>query len=1027
MPTNANKRVVAFQLKVEALGNDIKSLDDIKNRVKELNKERSLLNTTTEEGKRKFEALGNELAKLKGVQAQERAELRKQVKSFQLLGENVDVAKGSIRDLQQQQKEIGEQLRRSTRGVSIAADEYDQLEQQYKDNAVAIADFNRNLSASNQLVGEYDKGILNALKNFGGFDQLSDKLEGLNKKQAQLNDRGKELQKEYKRLEKTGGDAFEAVKKELVEVDKELKDVNGSIQDVEGALKDVEKQAGGIKGAIKGVGALVVAEFTVDKVIQFLQVLNETQQQLNKLNADVTRTFNISSTAAGQLATQMKAVSDSIDDVDIDTVFEAARNGAIAFNEPIEKTNEVIKELLIGATNTGEALDQFREYSPVLNEVFKSSEQVAASILFFERIGVPLDKGADALKEFNLRITEQSKATRTALENAFGGAFTDKLLNQVKKGEISISEALQRVGTELKTANVNATDAQAVIANVFGSPGEDAGGREFVERLADANFNLKELTNTGTTYEAQKREEIRLNEELTAQMVRLNSQFGIQGENLTNLTLSIQVGLLGALNKLVEVFNTLAVPFNKFNELSGALAQNIASLFGVVQDGQDAFDPSKSLYDLIDGYENLDGKVKGLGDSFRFYESGAKKAAKETEEAVKKSAAKQVQEIDRIRLALLEFSNDIRESSDSDGINLGAIRINASESIDLINSQIEGIKRNLSTEEDEGKRLKLLLDLENAENAAEKIKTQIDNIVQSIAPEGVETLTSEGITIPLNVQPPEGLGETLKTELETPLDAADLLQNKLVDIADSAIEVGEATGIAANAFGSLAGLAKEGTAAYEGFTKAAQLFAAAQQVAAQVSFIAGIAKSVAGGPLGFLNALKIAASVASILATVKGAFANFEEGGSLSFIDNPQLSKGNRGMIGGKRHRQGGSKGFYQGRGFEIEQGESLNYVGGVPFILSRKAMSLPDVQALVKAADFNFPTFESGGSLNVLAAERSTGGGSPIVVNNQGLTAAEVAYLIDRKVAQIQVVNVATETTAVSEKSKQVRNEFGI
>lgn len=1026
MPTNPNKRVVAFQLKVEALGNDIKSLDDIKNRVKELNKERSLLNTRTEEGRKKFEALTTEIAKLKGVQAQERAETRQQTKSFQLLGENVDIAKGSIRDLQQQQKELGEQLRRNVRGVSITEEEYDQLQATYKENAVAIADFNRNLSASNQLVGEYDRGILNALKNFGGFDQLSDKLGELNKKQATLNKRGEELQREYKKLEKVGGEAFEKVKREIVEVDKELSQVNGAIEDVEKSLKDVEKQSGGIKGAIKGVGALVVAEFTVDKVIQFLQVLNETQQQLNKINADVTRTFNISATAAGQLATQMKAVSDSIDDVDIDTVFEAARNGAIAFNEPIEKTNEVIKELLIGATNTGEALDQFREYSPVLNEIFDSSEQVAASILQFERIGVPLDKGADALKEFNLRITEQSKATRAALENAFGGAFTDKLLSQVKKGEITISEALKTVSTELKTANVNATDAQAVITNVFGAAGEDAGGREFVERLADANFNLKELTNTGTTYEAQKREEIKLNEKLTAQMVQLNSQFGIQGENLTNLTLSIQVGLLGALNKLVEVFNTLATPFNKFNELSGALAQNIARLFGIVEDGQDAFAPNKSLYDLIDGYENLDGKLKGLGDSFRFYESGAKKATKETEDAVKESATKQVQEIDRIRLALLEFSSDLRSSED--GLDLGAIRINAEESISFINSQIEEIRSQLSTETDEGKRLKLLLELDNAENAAEKIKSQINDLVQSIAPENLESNEEGVITIPLNIEPPDDLGETLKTALESPLDAADLLKNKLVDIQESALEVGEATGLASNAFGSLASLAKEGTAAYEGFTKAAELFAAAQQVAAQVSFIAGAAEAlIGGGPFAFLNALKIAASVASILATVKGAFSNFEEGGSLQFIDNPQLSKGNRGVIGGKRHSQGGSKGFFKGQGFEVEQGEGLAYVGGSPFILSRKAMSLPDVQQLVKAADFKFPTFETGGSLNVLAAERASTGGQAIVVNNQGLTAAEAAFLIDQKIAQIQVVNVATETTAVSNKSKKVSNEFGI
>ena len=75
-----------------------------------------------------------------------------------------------------------------------------------------------------------------------------------------------------------------------------------------------------------------------------------------------------------------------------------------------------------------------------------SAEQFIAVSIAAANSGIYSDKGLDAVKEFGLRIREQTKATGDALRKALGSEFTDKLFSDLNRGAISTVDALGQFG-----------------------------------------------------------------------------------------------------------------------------------------------------------------------------------------------------------------------------------------------------------------------------------------------------------------------------------------------------------------------------------------------------------------------------------------------------------------------------------------------------------------------------------------------------------------------------------------------------
>jgi phage-related minor tail protein len=128
-----------------------------------------------------------------------------------------------------------------------------------------------------------------------------------------------------------------------------------------------------------------------------------------------------------------------------------------------------------GADAQGQFLDGLKEYSVQFRDAGLSAEDFLRVSIASANEGIFSDKGLDAVKEFGLRIQEQTKGSRDALTNAFGEEFTSELFNNINNGSITSGQAFGLITDKITETGVAGSQLQTIIADVFGGPGEDIG------------------------------------------------------------------------------------------------------------------------------------------------------------------------------------------------------------------------------------------------------------------------------------------------------------------------------------------------------------------------------------------------------------------------------------------------------------------------------------------------------------------------------------------------------------------------
>jgi hypothetical protein len=165
----------------------------------------------------------------------------------------------------------------------------------------------------------------------------------------------------------------------------------------------------------------------------------------------------------------------------------------ISYDEALSKLED---GLIRGGQYNEEYLNSIKEYSTFFAKAGFSVEEFQGIIDAGFDLGIYTDKLPDAIKEFSLSITEQTKASRDALNNAFGEDFTNRLLKGVKDGSISVKDALKLVSDEAEKLNLNTQQQQQLTADIFRGAGEDAGGFLKIAQAVRQSYNEqgKELT-----------------------------------------------------------------------------------------------------------------------------------------------------------------------------------------------------------------------------------------------------------------------------------------------------------------------------------------------------------------------------------------------------------------------------------------------------------------------------------------------------------------------------------------------------
>lgn len=393
--------------------------------------------------------------------------------------------------------DVGKELKKATDVETIQ-----KLEKELVDLKARQAEVNKETRESIKLQQQQ----LTAVDNTSGaYDKLSKELN--------------EARKRYKDLAAAEQDSTEEAQqliKRIVELDGKLKGVDASVgqfqrnvgnypqffQQFEGISQGINNVKNATTGTAKAVGGLLVAFEAFSLISATVAELNQNLEETKRISAQIQTFTGATGAALQDQVAQAKAVSETYK-ADVQEVSVAANTLSKELGVDFARALALIEAgFRKGADAQGEFLDGLREYPAQFRDAGASAEQFIAVSIAAANSGIYSDKGLDAVKEFGLRIREQTKATGDALRKALGSEFTDKLFSDLNKGAITTVDALGQVTRELKAVGVQGSELQTVIADVFGGPGEDV-GQQFLFTLGDILETTDNVTQSTTAYQQQ--------------------------------------------------------------------------------------------------------------------------------------------------------------------------------------------------------------------------------------------------------------------------------------------------------------------------------------------------------------------------------------------------------------------------------------------------------------------------------------------------------------------------------------------
>lgn len=350
--------------------------------------------------------------------------------------------------------------------------------------------------------------------------------------------------------------------------------LGGSIGDVSDSLGFLKGQTTGLG---KGFGGLLVATTVFSAVSDLVAGLNQQLQETRKLQAEIATLTGQTGEALQQGVAQAQAIGK--------TYGESAQEIAVAANTVSKELGINFADALSlvevgfrkGANAQGEFLDTLREYPAQFRDAGASARDFLAISIAAAQEGVYSDKGLDAVKEFGLRIREQTKTTRDALNGALGKEFTEELFANLNNGSTTSVQALGKVTTALKENGVQGAQLQTVIADVFGAPGEDVGQR-FLFTLGDILEAQGDLSKSTNEYQTQQEKLYESNNALIQSQLELTNQFINSANEITILQNAFQLFLNKTALNVLRFFDELPQSIAGVNAFFKSIADGIVSL-----------------------------------------------------------------------------------------------------------------------------------------------------------------------------------------------------------------------------------------------------------------------------------------------------------------------------------------------------------------------------------------------------------------------------------------------------------------
>jgi hypothetical protein len=383
----------------------------------------------------------------------------------------------------------------------------------------------------------------------------------------------KALAAEYKKLKNEvnkltpGTDAYIRKTRELQKVKGRLSEVNKEIHETRSRFERIKQQIGPLGGGI-------AAAFAVQQISQFASQLFGVLTRFRKINGEVQRLTGLTGDMRDKVSSRVKAIANTFNR-DFREVLKAANTASEQFGiSTVDALDKIEKGLLAGGSASNDFLTNIQEYSSQFSDAQASADQFIATTVEALNKGVFSDKGADAIKEFGLRVREQSKAAKDALDNAFSSNFRQEIFQGIQDGSVTTVEALERVSGKLD--ELNPQQRQSVISNLFGGPGEDA-GQQFISTLSQIDGNISKMIDSSNKLTQAQERQLQKEKELASAQEELNSAMGDTLSDAEALWTGIQTNLLQALTSTIQFFKQNAAVIKNTAHTLGILAGAVAT------------------------------------------------------------------------------------------------------------------------------------------------------------------------------------------------------------------------------------------------------------------------------------------------------------------------------------------------------------------------------------------------------------------------------------------------------------------
>jgi hypothetical protein len=503
------EKVIGFKIEIEGLASQIETATQLKNVIAKVNAE--LKKTEDVEQLKKLE---KQLIALKAAQSAINDEIKEEIKikKEELVG--IDKAEGAYRKLS---KELNDQRKRYK---DLAAAEQ-ASSQEARDLIVSIGALDKKLKGIDANVGQFQR-------NVGGYTEA--------------------LSNFFPKLSGTLGQ------------------VTGAIGGVQNGFASLNKASGSLS---VGLGTIGIALTAFQAISSIVGGLIEAARATKELSAQVTNFTQIT----GEELTQVVATSQAIAVTygkNVDEIVVAANSASKALGLSFAQALDVVEiGFRKGADAQGQFLDGLKEYSVQFRDAGLSAEDFLRVSIAAANEGIFSDKGLDAVKEFGLRIQEQTKGSKDALTNAFGKEFTDELFTNINNGSVTSGQAFGLVTDKITETGVAGSQLQTIIADVFGGPGEDI-GKDFLITLGDVLQSTDDVTVSTNLYQQQQEELFKVNEQLKISEVGYNQTLATTGVEFEIATAKGKIFLNNVLSGILSYFEQ--VP-NRLNAYKKAFAE----------------------------------------------------------------------------------------------------------------------------------------------------------------------------------------------------------------------------------------------------------------------------------------------------------------------------------------------------------------------------------------------------------------------------------------------------------------------